>query len=111
MLLSCLLSVCDRTAGSNFRRINGASFSESSRDDSAGQGARPGDVLGVPSATMAAVVAGAGAKVDDPVGADHYLGAVLDDDHRMTPIHQRVQGRRAVEAYRTGAVRRWARRG
>ena len=31
------------------------------------------------------------AQVDDPVGGDHHLEAVLDDDQRMAAIDQRVQ--------------------
>src|SRR5208337_3216291 len=83
------------------------SLSQSSRDDSAGQGARPGDVLGGSGGDDPAPLGtGAGAEVDDPVGADHHLGAVLDDDHRMTPIHQGVQGieqSEHVEGVQTGS--------
>src|SRR5208337_4918843 len=69
------------------------SLSQSSRDDSAGQRPRPGDVLGGSGGDDPAPFGtGAWAKVDDPVGADHHLGAVLDHDHRMTPIYQGVEG-------------------
>src|SRR5215472_10062982 len=38
-----------------------------------------------------AVVAGAGAEVDDPVGVRHHREVVLDDDHRLSRIHQSVE--------------------
>src|SRR5262245_1330927 len=37
------------------------------------------------------VLAGSWAKVDDPVGTDHHLGAVLNQDHRVPSINQGVQ--------------------
>ena len=40
----------------------------------------------------AAFVAGAGAQVDDPIGRQHHLGAVLDHDHGMATLDQRAQG-------------------
>jgi hypothetical protein len=39
----------------------------------------------------AAVVAGAGAKVDDPVGVGHHGLVVLDHDDRFAAVHQAVQ--------------------
>jgi hypothetical protein len=39
----------------------------------------------------AAIVAGAGAQVDDPVGVRHQGLAVLDNDHRLAGIDQPVQ--------------------
>jgi hypothetical protein len=38
-----------------------------------------------------AVVAGAGAEVDDPVGVGHHGLVVLDHDHRFAAVHQPVQ--------------------
>ena len=47
---------------------------------------------GVPSKTIrAAVVAGAGAEVDDPVGVRHHRLVVLDDDHRLAGVDQPVE--------------------
>ena len=39
----------------------------------------------------AAVVAGAGAEVDDPVGVRHDRLVVLDDDHRLAGVDQPVE--------------------
>ena len=39
----------------------------------------------------AAVVAGAGAEVDDPVGVRHHRLVVLDDDHRLAGVDQPVE--------------------
>src|SRR6201996_6364410 len=39
----------------------------------------------------AAVVAGAGAKVDDPVGVRHDRLVVLDDDDRLAGVHEPVE--------------------
>jgi hypothetical protein len=38
-----------------------------------------------------AVVAGAGAQVDDPVGVGHHGLVVLDHDHRLARVHQPIQ--------------------
>ena len=47
---------------------------------------------GVPSKTIAAaVVAGAGAEVDDPVGVRHDRLVVLDDDHRLAGVDEPVE--------------------
>ena len=39
----------------------------------------------------AAVVSGAGAEVDDPVGVRHDRLVVLDDDHRLTRVDEPVE--------------------
>src|SRR3954467_7250968 len=39
----------------------------------------------------AAVLAGAGAEVDDPVGVRHHRLVVLDDDHRLAGVDQPVE--------------------
>ncbi len=39
----------------------------------------------------AAVVAGAGAEVDDPVGVRHDRLVVLDDDHRLAGVDEPVE--------------------
>jgi hypothetical protein len=54
----------------------------------AGQGGTGGDEVGGSALEddLAAVVAGAGAKVDDPVGARHDPLVVLDDDDRRAGV-------------------------
>ena len=67
----------------------------------------------------AAVVAGAGAEVDDPVRVRHHRLVVLDHDYRLTGVDQAVQqrkqplhvgevetGRRLVEHVDAGLSRR-----
>jgi len=39
----------------------------------------------------AAVVAGAGAEVDDPVGVSHDRRVVLDDDDRLAGVDEPVE--------------------
>jgi hypothetical protein len=47
---------------------------------------------GGPWKTMrAAVVPGAGAQVDEPVGAGHHREVVLDDDDRLARVDQAVE--------------------
>ena len=47
---------------------------------------------GVPSATISpAVLAGAGAEVDDPVGRLHRLLVVLDDDDGVAEVAQPLE--------------------
>ena len=46
----------------------------------------------MPSKTIAAaVVAGAGAEVDDPVGVGHHRLVVLDDDDRLAGVDEPVE--------------------
>ena len=46
----------------------------------------------------AAVVAGSGAQVDDPVGVGHHREVVLDHDHRLARLDQPVeQGEQVVD--------------
>src|SRR6267143_501196 len=60
---------------------------------------RPGDRLGrfqdiverAGGDDLPAVLAGAGADVDDEVGRPHRLFVVLDDDHRVADVSQRQQ--------------------
>ena len=63
---------------------------------------------GVPSKTIAAaVVAGARAHVDHPVGARDHLGVVLDHDHRRAAVDQPVEQRdEAVDVVHVQAGRR-----
>jgi hypothetical protein len=40
---------------------------------------------------LTALVAGAGAEVDDPVGVRHDRLVVLDDDHRLAAVDEAVE--------------------
>ncbi len=59
----------------------------------------------------AAVVAGAGTEVDDPVGVGHDGLVVLDDDDRLAGIPLTCRAGQAGFRHRRGAIRWWARRG
>ncbi len=78
--------------------VRGAGTAMRARRDRYWPVSEPGrgfDVGGVPCATTcAAVHAGAGAEVDDVVGAADRVLVVLDDDHRVAEVaqpHQRVE--------------------
>ena len=66
--------------------------SERSRDDLPRRRPRSGNLFRRSFRDhSAAFIARARPQVDDPVGRDHDFRAVLDDDHRMTAVHQRVE--------------------
>src|SRR5664279_4132850 len=70
------------------------------REMLAGEGGTGGDEVGGRALEddPAAVVAGAGAEVDDPVGVRHDRLVVLDDDDRLAAVHQPVeQGEHVVD--------------
>ena len=67
---------------------------------------------GVPAATTRpALVAALGAEIDDPVGGLDDFQIVLDDDHRVALIDQRVQHVQELASRRRSAGRWSARRG
>ena len=59
----------------------------------AGEGGASGDEVGGRALEddLPAVVAGAGAEVDDPVGVRHDRLVVLDDDDRLAGVHEPVE--------------------
>ena len=59
----------------------------------AGQGGAGGDKIGGGALEddLAAVVAGAGAEVDDPVGVRHDRLVMLDDNHGLAGVDEPVQ--------------------
>src|ERR1700724_2539752 len=63
------------------------------REVLAGEGGAGGDEVGGPALEddPAAVVAGAGAEVDDPVGVRHDRLVVLDDDDRLAGVDEPVE--------------------
>src|SRR5271166_3422665 len=63
------------------------------REVLAGEGGAGGDEVGGGALEddLAAVVAGAGAEVDDPVGVRHDRLVVLDDDDRLAGVDEPVQ--------------------
>jgi hypothetical protein len=63
------------------------------REVLAGEGGAPGDKVGgcALEDNLAAVVAGAGAEVDDPVGVRHDRLVVRDDDHRLAGVDEPVE--------------------
>ena len=63
------------------------------REVLAGEGGAGGDELGGGALEddLAAVVAGAGPEVDDPVGVRHHGLVVCDHDHRLPGVHQPVE--------------------
>ena len=63
------------------------------REVLAGEGGAGGDEVGgcALENDPAAVVASAGAEVDDPVGVRHHLQAVLDDDDRRPGLDEAVE--------------------
>ncbi|GMA87467.1 hypothetical protein GCM10025868_27170 [Angustibacter aerolatus] len=82
------------------------------REVLAGEGRAVGDQVGGGALEddAAAVVPGAGAEVDDPVGVRHHRLVVLDDDHRRAAVDQAVEQAEQAARRRRGAVRRSARR-
>src|SRR6202043_3006163 len=63
------------------------------REVLAGEGGAGGDEVGgcALEDDPAAVVAGAGAEVDDPVGVPHAPLVVLDDDPRLAGVEEPVE--------------------
>ena len=59
----------------------------------AGEGRAAGDEVGGGALEhdRAAVVAGAGTEVDDPVGVGHHRLVVLDDDDRLAGVDEPVE--------------------
>ena len=59
----------------------------------AGESGTGGDEVGRPALedNPAAVVAGTGAEVDDPVGVRHDRQVVLDDDDRRAGVNEPVE--------------------
>ena len=92
----------ERTGSSFVRRADVGNFARKSwgrsngqrfREHLTGERSARGDVFRRPLRhDLASFVAGARAQVDDPVGGDHELGAVLDDDHRVAAIDEGIQG-------------------
>ena len=79
----------------------------------AGEGGARGDEVGGRALEddPAAVVAGAGAEVDDPVGVRHHRLVVRDDDDRLAGVDEPVEQAEQVARRRRGGGRWSARRG
>ncbi len=73
-------------------------FTQRPRQDLAGRRRGHGDLFGRSRRDdAAALVAGARAQVDDPVGGDHDLEAVRDRDQRVAPLDQGAEGVEQLE--------------
>ena len=72
---------------------DGRSGADVGREVLAGEGGAGGDEVGgcALEDDPAAVVAGAGAEVDDPVGVRHDRLVVLDDDDRLAGVDEPVE--------------------
>src|SRR6266567_2530523 len=83
-----------RTRGprSGVRRLRRLSQADIGREVLAGEGGAGGDEVGgcALEDDPAAVVAGAGAEVDDPVGARHDRLLVRDNDDRLAGVDEPV---------------------
>src|SRR5947209_20628561 len=66
---------------------------EVGREVLAGEGGTGGDEVGgcALEDDPAAVVAGAGTEVDDPIGVRHDREVVLDDDDRLAGVHKPIE--------------------